>query len=298
MVATNSTAFVFAGGGSLGAIQVGMLRTLLANGFEADIVVGSSVGAINAAYFAASPDAEGVTRLEGIWRGLRRADVFPFTLLDGVRGLLARRDYLVDAGALRRLLQRKLPIQRLEETRLPCHIITTDLLEGIEVRISSGPAVPALLASTAIPGVFPPVRIDGRYLIDGGAANHTPVSAALELGATRLIVLPTGYACALQSPPRGAVAIALKGLNILIVRQLIAEIRRLRDQAEILVVPPLCPVETSAYDFAHGGALIERAAEQTGEWLREGVEQVDGLPHQFPPHSHRPLSDPYAPQRI
>lgn len=289
-----TTAFVFAGGGSLGAIQVGMLRTLLARGFTADLVVGSSVGAINAAYFAGDPTAAGVSRLEAIWRGLRRSDVFPAPALGGLLGLLSRRDYFVEPGNLARLLARHLPYQRLEEARLPCHIVATDLLEGIELRLARGPVIPALLASAAIPGVFPAVRVDGCTLVDGGVANHTPISAAVELGATRVIVLPTGYSCALEAPPKGAIAVALQSFNILIMRQLIGALQRFRQQAEILIVPPPCPLAASPYDFGAAAELIERAATETELWLDGGVEVVDGVPHQLPPHTHRSGADPYG----
>ncbi len=172
--------------------------------------------------------------------------------------------------------------------------MATDLLEGLEVRLSSGPVVPALLASAAIPGVFPPVRIDGRYLIDGGVASHTPITAAVELGAEHLFVLPTGYSCTLDAPPRGAIAAALQGLNILIVRQLVQEVRSLAARARIDVVPPLCPLAVSPFDFEATGNLIDRAALATERWLAQGEEQVDGVPHQIPPHTHRRVVDPYA----
>lgn len=295
MGAHSRTAFVFAGGGSLGAIQVGMLKALLAHGVEADMVVGCSVGAINAACFASDPSPGGVARLEAVWRGLRRADVFPAPTLRGLLGVFSKRDHLVDPSALRRLLDGNLPIERLEQARLPCHVVATDLLEGIEVRIASGPATPALLASAAIPGVFPPVRIDGRYLIDGGVASHTPVSAAVALGAKRVFVLPTGYSCAMDSPPRNAIDVALHGLNILIVGKLISAVQRFARDADITVVPPLCPLLTSPLDFRSTGELIERAALATGRWLANKDQGlVDGLPHALPPHSHGAGSDPYA----
>jgi len=290
----SQTAFVFAGGGSLGAIQVGMLKALIARGIEADLVVGCSVGALNAACFAGDPTPGGVARLEAVWRGLRRSDVFPIPTLRSLMGVFSKRDHLVDPGPLRRLLQRSLPCERLDETRLPCHVVTTDLLEGIEVRIASGPATPALLASAAIPGIFPPVRLDGRYLIDGGVANHTPISAAVELGAKRVFVLPTGYSCTMESPPERAIDMALHGLNILTVCKLISAVQRFARDAEITVVPPLCPLPTSPFDFRSSGELIDRAALETERWLAEGIELVDGLPHQFPPHSHRGDGDPYA----
>ena len=289
------TAFVFAGGSSLGAIQVGMLKALMAHGWQADMVVGSSVGAINAACFAGDPTPAGVARLEAIWRGMRRVDVFPTRAIGSLIGLFSQRGYLVESAGLARLLERHLPYQRLEDARLPCHIIATDMLEGIEIRLSSGPAVQALLASAAIPGVFPAVKMDGRHVVDGGVANHTPISAAVDLGATRLVVLPTGYSCALETPPRRAIAVALHALNILIARQLTEAIRHFRSTVEIVVVPPLCPLGVSPYDFTSVGALIDRAEESTDDWLRVGVAQVDGVPHQFPPHSHHAGAAPYGP---
>jgi NTE family protein len=176
--------------------------------------------------------------------------------------------------------------------------VATDLLAGTELRLSSGPALPALLASAAIPGIFPAQRIGDRHVIDGGVANHTPVSAAIDLGATRLVVLPTGYSCALAEPPKRAIATALHGLNILIARQLTHAVQRYRSHVEILVVPPLCPLNVLPYDFASCGTLIDRAMASTAQWLDHGVELVEGVPHQLPPHSHHDHAHPYGPHRL
>jgi len=288
------TAFVFAGGGSLGAIQVGMLKALVAHGIEPDLVVGASVGAINAACFAGDPTAAGVTRLEAIWRGLRRSDVFPAPTLRSLLTVFGKRDHIVDPGPLSGMLHRHLPFERLEEARLPCIVVTTDLLEGIEVRVASGPAIPALMASAAIPGVFPPVQLDGRYLIDGSVANHSPVSAAVESGAKRVFVLPTGYSCARKGPPDGAIDMALHGLNILTVGKLISAVQRFTRDVEITVVPPLCPLAVSPINFRATAELIDRSAMETARWLAEGVKLHEGVPHQLPPHSHRGGGDPYG----
>ena len=157
------TAFVFSGGGSLGAIQVGMLRVLLSYGLKPDFVVGASVGAINASYFASAPDAECVARLERIWSELRRGDIFPFTLTSAF-GLIRHRGYIVDPSKLRRVIETNLPCSQIEDAQIPLHIMATTQ-QGIGIRLSSGPAVDAILASTAIPGVFPAVNI--RRSIDG-----------------------------------------------------------------------------------------------------------------------------------
>ena len=280
------TAFVFAGGGSLGAIEVGMLRALVERGINADVVVGSSVGAINAVQFAADPTPQGVERLQRIWRIVRRQEVFPVSPLGALLRLLTQRGHLAAQTALRRLLERHLTVRHLEDTALPCHVIATDLLRGSEVRLSSGPAVDALLASTAIPGIFQPVRHAGRHLVDGSVTSHTPIASAIELGASRVIVLPTGMACALDAPPRGMVAVALHALTLLIARQLVSDVERLRDRAQVVVVPPLCPLAVSSYEFSHGGDLIDRAAESTARWLDSGGLRNPGLPGPLQPHHH------------
>jgi NTE family protein len=282
---TSRTAFVFAGGGSLGAVEVGMLKALVTRGLHADFVVGASVGAINAAYFAGDPSAAGVERLEAVWRGIRRQDVFPMALFTNMLGLLARRDHLVDPEALEKLLAHHIPYRRLEEAQLPCHVVATDALGGGEVRFSSGLAAERLLASAAIPGVFPPVRIDGQYLFDGGVANNTPISTAVELGASRIIVLPTGFSCALTRPPRGALAMALHALNLLIARQLVRDAEHFSSAAELVIVPPLCPMEASPYDFSTIGKLINRAADATTRWLDRNGLQPGAIPCALKPHA-------------
>ncbi len=280
------TAFVFAGGGSLGAVEVGMLRALVERGINADFVVGSSVGAINAVQFAADPTPEGVERLERIWRTVRRQQVFPVSPLGALLRLLTQRGHLAAQTALRRLLERHLTVRHLEDTVLPCHVITTDLLGGTEVRLSAGPAVEALLASTAIPGIFQPVYHAGRHLVDGSVTSNTPIASAIELGASQVIVLPTGMACALEAPPHGMVAVVLHALTLLIARQLVSDVERLRDRAQVVVVPPLCPLAVSSYEFSRGGDLIDRAAESTARWLDSGGLRNPGLSGPLQPHHH------------
>lgn len=279
------TALVLAGGGSFGAVQVGMLRELVAHGIAPDLVVGSSVGAINGAYYAGAPSAQGVAELEAIWRCLHRRDVFPFTWRSFI-GLFTRRDYLVDSSGLRTLLEQRLPYRNLEDAAIPIHVVATDVLDGRTVKLSTGSAAEAVLASCAIPAAFPSVRIGERQLMDGGVASNTPISIAVELGAERLIVLPTGFACTLESPPRGAIANALHGITLMVAHQLVTELGRYRERAEIITVPPLCPLAVSPYDFSHAGELIERAAAQTRRWLERGGLGEHHIPGALLPHSH------------
>jgi NTE family protein len=272
------TAWVLAGGGSFGAIQVGMLRALVAHGLLPDMVIGSSVGAINGAYFAGAPNAAGVARLEALWCGLRRGTVFPIAWRS-MLGLRSGGGFAVDPSGLRGLLEQGLPYQALEQASVPVHVVATDQLGGGTVAVSSGPAVDAVLASCAIPAVFPPVRIGERFLVDGAIASNTPISVAVELGAKRVIVLPTGFACALDAPPRGAIANALHAVTLVIAHQLASEFERYHAQAQIIMVPPLCPLSASPYDFSRAGEMIQRAAEQTQRWLdRDGPARQQVAP--------------------
>ncbi len=280
------TAFVLAGGGSLGAVEVGMLEALVEADVRADLVVGSSAGALNGAFFAGRPDAAGVRALGEIWRSLRARDVFPFSPLGSLLGVLAVRDHIVDPGPLRRLLEKHLRFRALEDAVVPLHVVATDVLKGTQVVLSRGPVVPAVLASAAIPGVFPPVRIGHEHLFDGGIASNTPIAAALELGAERIIVLPTGFSCEMIRPPPSALAMALHGVNLIIARQLVVDIERFSDRTQIRVIPPLCPLATQPFDFSYASTLIERAAATTRDWLARGGLDRSGTPYELPPHAH------------
>ena len=279
------TAFVMAGGGSLGAVEVGMLRALLERGERADLVVGASAGAINGAFFAFDPTSGGVEKLTAIWCALRRSDVFPFSF-GNLFGALTGRGHLCGHDGLRRLLERHLGLHDVGDAAIPLHVVASDLTTGDEVLLSSGPVVEAVLASAAIPGVFPPVSIDGRALVDGGVANNTPISSAVRLGATRIIVLPTGFACALRKVPSNAIARAMHALDLLVVRQLLNDIERFRAIVELHVVPGLCPLDVSPYDYSASSMLIERAAETTRQWLDGGGLERSDVPMQLHVHTH------------
>jgi NTE family protein len=283
---TARTAFVLAGGGSLGAVQVGMLRALGQAGVVPDLVVGASAGAINACHFAGAPSLAGVARLERVWRGLARSDVFPVSLLQGGLGALGLRRHLVDPARLRRLLAQHLPALDLARAAIPCHVVATDVTNGEEVVLSEGSAVEAVMASAAIPAVFPPVRLGSRDLIDGGIANNTPVSTAVSLGAGRILVLPTGYACALPEPPKSALGMALHAVSLLISRQLRVDVERFSAHADLHVVPPLCPITVGPHDFHLAGEWIERAATSTAQWLERGGLERHDVPAELGFHLH------------
>jgi NTE family protein len=184
------------------------------------------------------------------------------------------------------VIESEIQFESLEDAATPLHVIATDLLSGQEVRISSGDAVEAVLASAAIPGIFPAVELDGRTLIDGGVSNNTPIADAIELGAERVYVLPTGNACDLDEPPRGAVATVLHATTLLVMRRLLVEVELLRDRAELVVLPPPCPLAVAPMDFSHGDELIRRGYADARDYL-ELVERGQApVPLRMTMHDH------------
>ncbi len=279
------TAFVFAGGGSFGAVQVGMMHSLASHGITADMVVGSSVGALNGAFYAGDPTPAGVEHLAEIWRGLQRRDVFPLTFR-ALLSFLWRRDFLIPHDGIRKLVDDHVPYRNLEDAKLPIHIVTTDIITGDSMVFSKGPAAEAIVASTAIPGAFSPVHYGDHYLADGALSSNTPVRIAIKKGARRLIILPTGHACANDAPPVGAVANALHALTLLIARQLVNELEDLGPEIAYFVVPPLCPLAGSPYDFSRTAEHIERARQSTADWIAAGGLTQQEIPHELRPHDH------------
>ncbi|HET7421031.1 MAG TPA: patatin-like phospholipase family protein [Candidatus Dormibacteraeota bacterium] len=262
---TPAVAFVLSGGASLGAVQVGMLRALLEQGVVPDLLVGTSVGAVNAGWVAARPEVDAVDELTEIWLRLRRGDVFPISPLVSAAGLLGRSNHFIPNDNLRAVLEKHLPFERIEDTPVPLHVVTTDLKSGRAAILTSGPAVPALLASCAIPGVFPPVTIGRRNYVDGGVANHTPITVAIELGATEVYVLPVGYPW-LNREPTNALGMALHALARIVEQKLDAEVAAHREVADIHVMPVLDIADVSPADFSHSQELIDwgyRAARRT-----------------------------------
>jgi len=286
-----TTAFVLSGGGSLGAVQVGMLIALAERDIVPDLVVGTSVGAINAAWVAGRPGLDGARQLAEVWRSVRRDDVFPVRPLVGFLGFVGRSDHLVPSEPLRALLRRHLTYSRLEDAPLPVQVVTTEITTGIEVVLSRGDAVDAIAASAAIPGIFPAVQIEGQRLVDGGVTDNTPISHAIGAGATTIYALPTGYACALHGAPSSALGMALQAITLLVQQRLAADVAHYRDDVDLRVLPALCPLAVSPVDFSHTGELIDRAHASAARWLDSADHSrnqatVLGL-HRHEPHGER-----------
>jgi NTE family protein len=269
-------AFVLSGGAGLGAIQAGMLRALYEHGIRPEVIVGTSAGALNGAFIASRPQTVATAdALGAIWRELRRGRVFPVNPITGLLGFVGARDHLVPDSGLRRLISLHVDVEELDDLLIPLHVVAVDVLSGEELRLSHGPLPDAVLASCAIPGVLEPVSWGDRMLMDGGVANNTPISHAVQLGARRIYVLPTGYACALEDPPRGALGMALHAISLLTHRRLVDDIERHRSDAELIVLPPPCPLGITPIEFDRAGELIERALDDARRFLAKSDVRVD-----------------------
>jgi NTE family protein len=263
-----TTAFVLTGGGSLGAVQVGMLQALAERGTRPDVLIGTSVGALNAAFVAGHGwSAPALGELDRVWRSLRRRDVFPARPQRQLLGALGWRTSLFSNRGLRRLIEKHLRFARLEDAAIPLHVIATNELDGKDVVLSSGDPVEAVLASAAIPALYPPIERDGMVLVDGGIANNAPISHAAALGCDDVVVLPTGYSCSLERPPATPLAHALHALTLLVQQRLVLDVVNYAERLDLCVVPPLCPLSISPADFRHSANLIDRARRAAGDWF-------------------------------
>ncbi len=239
-----------------------MLEALYERDIQPDLLVGTSVGAINAAFIASRPPTVRTAReLQEVWRRLSRGQVFPANPLTAGLGLLGVRDHSVPVGSLRRLLSSHVEIERLEDASVALHVVAADALSGEEVLLSNGPAIDAILASAAIPGVYPPVRWEAQMLMDGGILNNTPISHAVALGAERIIVLPAIGSQRLARVPRGAIAAGVIALSRGINQRFANDLVHYADAAELIVLPSpdggILPA-----DFGHADELIAEGLER------------------------------------
>ena len=196
------TAFVLGGGGVLGAHEVGMLRALVERGIEPDVVLGTSIGALNGAFYAAEPTSAGVERLSRLWRKRNPTGLSPGAMARRVATLARTGTHLQPLEELQQLLRQMLPVAQNEELTLPFQCVAASIERAAEHWFSQGPLADAVLASCAVPGVFPPVRIDDEHFIDGGIVNSIPVGRAMALGARRIYVLQVGRVERPLRPPR------------------------------------------------------------------------------------------------
>lgn len=188
-----TTAFVLGGGGVLGAVEVGMLRALLERDIVPDLVLGTSVGALNGAMVARRPDVSVVDRLTELWAATAEGkEVYGDRPLRTVRRAVSTGTHIYSSTPLRRRLEEEFGDTRFEDLPVSFGVCAASIERAAEHWFTSGPIVPAILASAAVPGLLPPAEVDGEHFLDGGLVNSIPVGRAVEQGATRIFVLQVG----------------------------------------------------------------------------------------------------------
>lgn len=263
----SKTAFVFSGGASLGAVEVGALKAIVENNIQADLVLGTSVGSLNGAMYAYNPTIEGVKAIEQIWRSIKMRDVFPPSPITPVVNLTTAGLHLVSPKNLRKLITENLPFTLIEETKLPLYIISTDITTGEEIVFKKGLAIEALMSSAGIPGVFPPLHMNSRLLVDGGIINNAPISTAVRLGADRIVIFPIGIPSSDQEP-KNVMEILIRSFIFLLNRQLATDIQLYKDKVELIVIPPPNSVDVGPHDFSKSEFLIDEAYKSAKTWLK------------------------------
>jgi NTE family protein len=259
-------AFVLSGGGVLGAAQVGQLQALIQSGIKPGVAIATSVGALNATGIAADPTLEGIERIAEVWRGLKTEDIFPGSRFARAWNVVSRGDHIHPNTGIRRLVE-QISMQTFEETAVPLWISATNLRTGEEHWFSSGPLMRAILASTALPGIFPPVSIDGEMYIDGGVVNNVPISKAIELGARRIYVLTCGTATGAQRPIRRPLDVLVQAFAHSRRARVKHDLDRFAEQAEIIMMPTFDTGYIGYNDTSQSVRLIERARDMSMEFL-------------------------------
>ena len=259
--------FVLGGGGSLGAIQVGMLRALLEHGIAPDLVVGTSVGSVNGSLVACEP-AKAAERLAEIWSVMTRPVVFPGGPLTQLRTLRKNRNYLFPNDGLAAVLTTALgSVTSFERLALPFGAVAVDAVTGLPVLLRSGPLVPAILASSAIPGIYPPVRLDGRVLYDGGVLANVPIRQALAMGARSLVVLDCAFPGHLPDVPGTMAETLLFWATLGMRNQAFLEAEVAAQQVPVLYLPGPPVRAMTPLDFSHTPELAADAYRSAADFL-------------------------------
>lgn len=259
-----AVALVLSGGSTLGAAQIGHLRALLEAGVEPDVIVGCSVGALNGVAFAADPTPAGLDRLAEGWRAVRSADMFPLRSGRTLARIVSGKDHLCSAEPLRDAIARFCPAADLGDLALPVHVATTDL-DSSETRWwTAGPTVEVVAASTAIPAIFPPVRIDGHRHVDGAVLVPVPVERAVDLDATHIFVSDVSSRERAEKGPLGAL---IEAFNVARYAGSRLPVPGAGQSIAVLPTPPTTGI--SLTDFGHTDRLMRQAYEQARAWLEQ-----------------------------
>ena len=197
------TAFVLGGGGALGAVEVGMLRALFEAEIDADLILGTSVGALNGALVAADPSPGIIERLVALWESAAGSkEVYGDSAMRQVSRAVRTGTHLHSAKPLRERLGKELGDLTFDQMQIPFQCCAANIERASEHWFSQGRVVDAVVASAAVPGLLRPAEVDGEHFLDGGIVNSIPVGRAAELGADRIFVLQVGRVDRPLKPPR------------------------------------------------------------------------------------------------
>ncbi len=272
-----TTAFVLGGGGVLGAVEVGMLRALFERDLRPDLVLGTSIGAMNGALVAQEPEQSVVERLLGLWSGAAssgRKDLLGGKPLRTVGRAVASGTHLYSAEPLVRRLAEELGDVTFAELPVPLQICAAHIETSAEHWFDSGRVVDAVIASSAVPGLLPPAEVDGEHYLDGGIVNSIPLGRAVALGADQVFVLQVGRIDRPLKPPQKPWEVARVAFEIARRHRFVRELAELPDGVECHVLPAR---GTSARDdtiwasrdFASIERRIERTYRATAAYLDE-----------------------------
>lgn len=274
--ASDEVAFVFGGGGHNGAVEVGMLQALLEHGRQPGLIVGTSVGAMNGAALAADPSLEAVSLLRKEWSSIDIERIFGGSIFSGAVKLVRRRTHLHSNAALRRFLEDVLPSRRFTDLKIPFQCVAASIERAEEHWFSEGSLIDAILASTAVPGVLPPVEIGGEHFVDGGIVNSIPLSRAIELGAKEIFVFQVGRIEHPLEVPKTPLQVALVAFEIARRHRFARDLASTPEGVTVHVLPTGEPQRPSLSQLNYRGfkeidARIARAHDATAEYLRSNL---------------------------
>ncbi len=257
---------MLAGGASYGAVQVGQLRALAKTDITPDMIVGTSVGALNGTVVAEDPSGA-ADRLAALWSTVTREDVFGKTLPTAYR-LASRKSSAIDSRSLQAFIEGAVTSRDFSDLKVPHTAITTDFDTGEVVPLREGELISAVMASAAIPAVFPAVERDGRRLVDGGVVANVPIGVAAAQGAQTIVVLDCGFTVVAPQKEETLRANLLRMAAIMASQQVRRDLEKVRDRT-VLYLPGPWPIGSRPDDFRRSQELANAAYELTIEWLND-----------------------------
>ncbi|WP_246051057.1 patatin-like phospholipase family protein [Nocardioides guangzhouensis] len=276
MESEGRTAFVLGGGGLLGAVEVGMVRALLEHGVRPDLVLGTSVGALNGVVVAQDPTVGAVDRLRAMWRSVaEERDVYADGPFKQARRALATGTHLHDSAPLRRRLQEEFGDTTFADLAVPFQCCAASIERATEHWFSAGPVVPAVMASAAVPGLLPPEKVGAEHYLDGGIVNSIPVGRAADLGATRIFVLQVGRVNRPLTVPRRPWEVARVSFEIARRHRFHREMNELPTHVEAHVLPSGTGTERDDNPLSYRDHA--RVQQRMDEAYAESAAYLEGL---------------------